>query len=179
MVSKGGTAGFCCAVRCSAVRCGAVDLWNKDVTGGWEAGGGVGGIPDNSHARDSASSFLRQKMFRLKKKGAGGGGAPRTRKRHQQEHRPQRPTERSDPTQHAKRRTGDCLGPCNETATRQNVTQGERRPPTTTPTSTPTDAACQHQPPPPSSSQDLFSFPRSQITLWSGEMLRGARVLHV
>ena len=30
---------------------------------------------------------------------------PRTRKRHQQEHRPQRPTE-SDPTQHAKGRTG-------------------------------------------------------------------------
>ena len=33
--------------------------------------------------------------------------APLTRKRHQQEHRPQRPTERSDPTQHAKGRTGD------------------------------------------------------------------------
>ena len=30
--------------------------------------------------------------------------APRTRKRHQQEHRPQRPTESSDPTQHAKGR---------------------------------------------------------------------------
>ena len=37
--------------------------------------------------------------------------APRTRKRHQQEHRPQRPTERSDPTQHAKGRTGDRPGP--------------------------------------------------------------------
>ena len=37
--------------------------------------------------------------------------APRTRKQHQQEHRPQRPTERSDPTQHAKGRTGDCPGP--------------------------------------------------------------------
>ena len=37
--------------------------------------------------------------------------APRTRKRHQQEHRPQRPTERSDPTQRAKGRTGDCPGP--------------------------------------------------------------------
>ena len=35
--------------------------------------------------------------------------APRTRKRHQQGHRPQRPTKckRSDPTQHAKGRTGD------------------------------------------------------------------------
>ena len=42
---------------------------------------------------------------------ARGGGAPPMRKRHQQEHRPQRPSERSDPTQHAKGRTGDCPGP--------------------------------------------------------------------
>ena len=59
--------------------------------------------------------------------------APQTRKRHQQEHRPQRPTERSDPTQHAKGRTGDRPGPRTETTTRRNVTQGagrhlERRP---------------------------------------------------
>ena len=51
-------------------------------------------------------------------------GAPRTRKRHQQEHRPQRPSERSDPTQHAKGRPGDCPGPRKETATRRNVTRG-------------------------------------------------------
>ena len=50
--------------------------------------------------------------------------APRTRKRHQQEHRPQRPTESSDPTQHAKGRTCDRPGPRKETTTRQNVTQG-------------------------------------------------------
>ena len=52
--------------------------------------------------------------------------APRTRKRkrHQQEHRPQRPSERSDPTQHAKGRTGDCPGPRKGAATRRNVTQG-------------------------------------------------------
>ena len=50
--------------------------------------------------------------------------APRTRKRHQQEHRPQRPTERSDPTQHAKGRTGDCPGPRKGATTRRNVTQG-------------------------------------------------------
>ena len=50
--------------------------------------------------------------------------APRTRKRHQQEHRPQRPTERSDPTQHAKGRMGDCPGPRKGTTTRQNVTPG-------------------------------------------------------
>ena len=50
--------------------------------------------------------------------------APRTRKRHQQEHRPQRPTESSDPTQHAEGRTGDRPGPRKETTTRRNVTQG-------------------------------------------------------
>ena len=51
---------------------------------------------------------------------------PRTRKQHQQEHLPQRPTESSDPTQHAKGRTGDRPGPRKETATRRNVTQGGR-----------------------------------------------------
>ena len=42
----------------------------------------------------------------------------------QREHRPQRPTERSDPTQHAKGRPGDCPGPCKGATTRRNVTQG-------------------------------------------------------
>ena len=37
--------------------------------------------------------------------------APRARQRHQREHRPQRPTESSDPTRHARGRTGDCPGP--------------------------------------------------------------------
>ena len=46
--------------------------------------------------------------------------APRTRKRHQ----PQRPTESSNPTQHAKGRTGDCPGPHKGATTRRNVTQG-------------------------------------------------------
>ena len=50
--------------------------------------------------------------------------ALRTRKRHQREHQPQRPTERSDPTQHAKGRPGDCPGPCKGTTTRRNVTRG-------------------------------------------------------
>ena len=50
--------------------------------------------------------------------------APRPQKRHQREHRPQRPTERSDPTQHAKGRTGDCPGPHKGATTRRNVTQG-------------------------------------------------------
>ena len=53
----------------------------------------------------------------------------RTRKRHQQEHRPQQLTERSDPTQHAKGRTGDCPGPRKGTTTRRNVTQGGLQPP--------------------------------------------------
>ena len=47
-----------------------------------------------------------------------------TRKRHQQEQGPQRLSEHSGPTQQAKGRTGDCPGPYEETATRQNVTQG-------------------------------------------------------
>ena len=45
-------------------------------------------------------------------------GAPRMQKRHQREHRPQRPTQRSDPTQHAKGRAGDWPGP------QRKVTQG-------------------------------------------------------
>ena len=53
--------------------------------------------------------------------------APLMRKQHQQEHRPQRPSERSDPTQHAEGRTGVCPGPCKETATRRNVTQGDKQ----------------------------------------------------
>ena len=53
--------------------------------------------------------------------------APRTRKRQQQEHWPQRPTESSDPTQHAKRRTGDRPGPRKGATTRRNVTQGSRK----------------------------------------------------
>ena len=53
--------------------------------------------------------------------------APRTRKQHQQEHRPQQPTESSDPTQHAKGRTGVCPGPFKGATTRRNVTQGEGR----------------------------------------------------
>ena len=47
-------------------------------------------------------------------------------KQYQQEHRPQWPTEHSDPTQHAKGRTGDCPGPRKETTTQRNVTQGGR-----------------------------------------------------
>ena len=41
--------------------------------------------------------------------------ALQTRKRHQLEHRPQQPTNHSDPTQHAKGRTGHGPGPCKET----------------------------------------------------------------
>ena len=55
----------------------------------------------------------------------GSANAER-KKGHQQEHRPQRPTESSNPTQHAKGRTGDCPGPRKGTTTRRNVTQGGR-----------------------------------------------------
>ena len=41
--------------------------------------------------------------------------APLPPKRHHKEHRPQRPSERSAPTQQAEGRTGDCPGPRNET----------------------------------------------------------------
>ena len=46
------------------------------------------------------------------------------RKRHQQEHRLQRPTECNNLTQHAKGRTGDCPGSRKETAAPRNVIQG-------------------------------------------------------
>ena len=49
-----------------------------------------------------------------------------TRKQHHKEHRPQRPSESIDTTQHAKGRPGDCPGPCKERATRQNVTRRGR-----------------------------------------------------
>ena len=99
----------------------ALKLPIKHEAGGWGGGGGL-----NISERKGEW-------------GGGGGwhipphpaqpqhtnhGAPRTRKRHQQEHRPQRPTESSDPTQHAEGRTGDCPGPRKETATRRNVTRG-------------------------------------------------------
>ena len=50
--------------------------------------------------------------------------APRTRTRHHKERGPQRPSERHNPTRHAKGRTGDCPGPRKETATRRNVARG-------------------------------------------------------
>ena len=119
--------------------------------------GGGGGVPHYPHPLDPAEKigpnflpgfwpikkFLWRQFVQTKKivsgasensapPGGGGGGldwAPRTRKRHQQEHRPQRPTERSDPTQHAKGRTGDCPGPRKGATTRRNVTQGAGPPP--------------------------------------------------
>ena len=40
--------------------------------------------------------------------------APRTRRQHHKKHMPQRPSEHSDLTQHAKGRPGECPGPCRE-----------------------------------------------------------------
>ena len=110
--------------------------------------------PDASPSRRNPKSKIRTLMMLMyvapvadqtdrgrRGRGARGGGqhsaqpqhtnywAPRPRKRHQQEHRPQWPTEHSDPTQHAKGRTGDCPGPRKKATTRRNVTQGGRRGP--------------------------------------------------
>ena len=113
---------------------------------GWMVSGalpvcGVGGSRDTSCANRGWCSLLAltvghtDVLERLATIGGGGVPqhtnywAPRTRKQHQQEHRPQRPTESSDPTQHAKGRTGDCPGPRKGTTTRRNVTQGVPDPP--------------------------------------------------
>ena len=84
--------------------------------------------------------------------GGGGGGcwAPRTRQRHQQEHRPQRPTGSSDPTQHAKGRTGDCPGPRKGATTRRNVTWGAAG-----------------APPPPGGNQALLVGTARERSCWS------------
>ena len=52
--------------------------------------------------------------------------APLTQQRHHEEHRPPRPSEHVDPTQHVERRTDDCPcpRPLKETAPRRNVTPG-------------------------------------------------------
>ena len=83
------------------------DVYAELVQGRCHAGGGAGPNPP----QPSTS-------------GALVGGLGRTRKRHPQGHRPQRPSERSDPTQHAKGRTGDCPGPRKGATTRRNVAQG-------------------------------------------------------
>ena len=86
-----------------------------EACGGRPAGGrgGVGSnnrqtIPHNNQHNPQYASYR----------------APLTQKQHHKAHRPQRPTERSDPTQHAKGRTGDRPGPREEPATRCNVTRG-------------------------------------------------------
>ena len=90
----------------------------------WHAAEGGGG-PCSGPLRACAGFIFQQG------RGGGGGrghtndGAPRP----QREHRPQRPTERSDPTQHAKGRAGDCPGPRKGATTRRNVTRGAHRRP--------------------------------------------------
>ena len=63
-----------------------------------------------AHPATSSSAPAHQ---RLRKSGATLAGAPAA-----------AATERSDPMQHAKGRTGDCPGPCKGTTIRRNVTQG-------------------------------------------------------
>ena len=89
-------------------------LWS----GGGGPGGGGGALTRKRHIPPHSAQPRHTNYW-----------APRTRKRHEHEHRPQRPTERSDPTQHAKGRTGDRPGPHKETTTRRNVTQGGTPPP--------------------------------------------------
>ena len=89
---------------------------------GWA--GGMGGGFDGGGQLRRALTRKRHALPHSTQPRHTNDGAPRTRKRHQQEHRPQRPTERSDPTQHAKGRTGDCPGPRKGTTTRRTVTRG-------------------------------------------------------
>ena len=89
-----------------------------------ERGEACGGRPERGGGVGAAKTAQRPLITTTTTPRHTDYWAPRTRKRHQQEHRPQRPTERSDPTQHAKGRTGDCPGPCKETTTRRNVTRG-------------------------------------------------------
>ena len=138
---------------CRAVT-GGVKAVGGAVTGGWECDGGLvlgygnafrvesvqwgggRGVPpplssDSLVAPDFSPTIDGRLQLCMLREGAGGGTsywAPRTRKRHQQEYRPQRPTESSDPTQHAKGRTGDRPGPRKGATTRRNVTQGARAP---------------------------------------------------
>ena len=86
------------------------------------------GIPSDdlksAHPPTAHPASVRKARQTLHHRALGGWGGKRTRKRHQQEHRPQRSTESSDPTQHAKGRTGDRPGPRKGATTRRNVTQG-------------------------------------------------------
>ena len=116
-------------------------LWNGPVNSPSGHGGG-GGLADD---QDATRRGCSNGAARTRKRGEACGGRPgrggawasktikrpaqlsaqanpwalRTRRRRRQEHRPQRPSEHSDPTQHAKGRAGDCPGPrkenCNPT----------------------------------------------------------------
>ena len=102
---------------------GAVPKRLQSGHGGCESGWGVGGYW-RLEMRLGAGVGVWDCLWGRGRAGVLGGGGGRTRKRHPQEHRPQRPTERSDPTQHAKGRTGDCPGPRKGTTTRRTVTRG-------------------------------------------------------
>ena len=136
--------------------------------------------------------------------GGGGAGpinhwAARTRKRHQHNHRPQRLTESSDPTQHAKGRTGDCPGPRKGATTRRTLTQGGGRTPSTHPLtgapfpprqrcSSDVPVHCDRPPlgpqgalpvteppPPPPGPEDGRAFPTALLSLGCGRRSTGAR----
>ena len=107
---------------CSSAR-GCVG-WGGRGRGGVE-GDGMGGMGQWCiRTSDGECVCLLGNYYREKGRGGGYYWALLTRKRHHQEHRPQRPTESSDPTQHAKGRTGDCPGPRKGATTRRNVPRG-------------------------------------------------------
>ena len=137
---------LCPCVRCSrALRCrpGPVRLprrpTSKTRSGGGRGWAGVGGERNDRASRKRGGACAGRP-----ERGGGVGSedrktaprnnqhnpqcvnhwAPLPRQRHHKAHPWQRPSEHSDPTRHAKGRTGDCPGPRNETATRRNVPLG-------------------------------------------------------
>ena len=113
-----------CGRQCSL--CPLVRVFNGLGLGGcWGKGGGSRHVVDDLNAEGSGQQRPKHdpRHNQHNPQCADYWALP-TRKRHHTEQRPQRPSEHSDPTQHAKGRTGDCPGPRKETATRWNVTRG-------------------------------------------------------
>ena len=105
----------------AAVRYGIWHCWDAFWRSVWSTAANKWGALRTKRCRGPAVLYFFVVCFCLRcvvlcvvRVRAGGGGG----------HRTQRPTERSDPTQHAKGRTGDCPGPRKETTTGRNVTRG-------------------------------------------------------
>ena len=94
--------------------------WSNWASCTQKRSGECGGRPGGERAAETVNRLPQQPA----QPQCANYSAPLTRKRHHKKHRPQRPSERIDPTRHAKGRTGDCPGPRKETATRRNVSRG-------------------------------------------------------